>query len=507
MSSTESEKQFIDLSRSLEGLVSELKKMNVSSIKDDIKKQGDVIERSLGNVKGSFRMGGKTKDDGNYLVGENGPEVVSLPNGSSIIPLDVSDLIEGLKNVSQLKGDLDDKILNYDKSNNIIVTPTGDYDIGFIKKQLEKQIADDAASDVSDGGKSAEAVVALEKLQDKIKNAKPESKEGSMDEKIGKSAGPSAEEIKAERERLLAEDYEFYTEYPKSLQDDLDSYISSYNSRPASSLNEFLTAEPALTEKEKSSSKEEIGGKEKDNSKEESVGKTVKNKKEKEGTGEGLFSKGKSKVLDKISGGSAIGTGLSILEKKSGLTDKAVNLGSKFGISGDKTEKLIGTAKQKAVNLGSKFGISGDKTEKLIGTAKQKAVSKIQDLGKKSPKENTDKEDTKSKAVNEKPELNPPPKPAPPPEVKPAPTAAPAPEKSKSENPEASSKSETAGTPSKAGAAEPASSGASSSSSGAPLSNEDAKDIKSLLSKIASTLAGPLNISSPDPFRPNSRRI
>ena len=482
MSSTESEKQFIDLSRSLEGLVGELKKMNIASIKDDIKKQGDVIERSLGNVKGSFRRGGKTKDDGNYLVGENGPEVVSLPTGSSIIPLDVSDLIEGLKNVSKLKDDLDDKTLNYDKDKGVVVTPAGDFDIGFLKSQIEKQIAEDAAMDVSDGGKSAEAVVALEKLQDKIKNAKPESKEGSMDEKIGKSAGPSAEEIKAERERLLAEDYEFYTEYPKSLQDDLDSYISSYNSRPASSLNEFLTAEPALTEKEKSSSKEEIGGKEKDNSKEESVGKTVKNKKEKEGTGEGLFSKGKSKVLDKISGGSAIGTGLSILEKKSGLTDKAVN-------------------------LGSKFGISGDKTEKLIGTAKQKAVSKIQDLGKKSPKENTDKEDTKSKAVNEKPELNPPPKPAPPPEVKPAPTAAPAPEKSKSENPEASSKSETAGTPSKAGAAEPASSGASSSSSGAPLSNEDAKDIKSLLSKIASTLAGPLNISSPDPFRPNSRRI
>ena len=479
MSSTESEKQFIDLSRSLEGLVGELKKMNISSIKDDIKKQGDVIERSLGNVKGSFRRGGKTKDDGNYLVGENGPEVVSLPTGSSIIPLDVSDLIEGLKNVSKLKDDLDDKTLNYDKDKGVVVTPAGDFDIGFLKSQIEKQIAEDAAMDVSDGGKSAEAVVALEKLQDKIKNAKPESKEGSMDEKIGKSAGPSAEEIKAERERLLAEDPEFYKD-PKNLQEELDSYISSYNFGSGSSVNK--TAEPALTEKEKSSSKEEIGGKEKDNSKEESVGKTVKNKKEKEGTGEGLFSKGKSKVLDKISGGSAIGTGLSILEKKSGLTDKAVN-------------------------LGSKFGISGDKTEKLIGTAKQKAVSKIQDLGKKSTKENTDKEDTKSKAVNEKPELNPPPKPAPPPEVKPAPTAAPAPEKSKSENPEASSKSETAGTPSKAGTAEPASSGASNSSSGASLSNEDAKDIKSLLSKIANTLAGPLNISSPDPFRPDSRRI
>jgi hypothetical protein len=485
MSSIESEKQFIDLSRSLEGLVGELKKMNMSSIKDDIKKQGDIIERSLGNVKGSFRRGGKTKDDGNYLVGENGPEVVSLPTGSSIIPLDVSDLIEGLKNVSKLKDDLDDKILNYDKDKGVVVTPTGDYDIGFIKKQLEKEIADDAAMDVSDGGKSAEAVVALEKLQDKIKNAKPESKEGSMDEKIGKSAGPSAEEIKAERERLLAEDYEFYTEYPKSLQDDLDSYISSYNSGPGSSLNK--TAEPALTEKEKSNSKEESGGKEKDNSKDESVDKTSKKKnkkekKEKEGTGEGLFSKGKLTERKENAKSSAIGMGLSILEKKSGLTDKAVN-------------------------LGSKFGISRDKTEKLIGTAKQKAVSKVQDLGKKSPKENEDKEDTKSKAVNEKPELNPPPKPAPPPEPKPAPTAAPAPEKSKSANPEASSKSETTETASKSGTAEPASSGASSSSSGASLSNEDAKDIKSLLSKIANTLAGPLNISSPDPFRPDSRRI
>ena len=484
MSSTESEKQFIDLSRSLEGLVGELKKMNLSSIKDDIKKQGDVIERSLGNVKGSFRMGGKTKDDGNYLVGENGPEVVSLPNGSSIIPLDVSDLIDGLKNVSKLKDDLDDKTLNYDKAKGAIVTPAGDFDIGFLKSQIEKKIADDDALDVSDGGKSAEAVVALEKLQNKIKNAKPESKEGSMDEKIGKSAGPTPEDIKKERERLLAEDPEFYKD-PKNLQEELDSYISSYNFGPGSSVNK--TAEPALTEKEKSNSKEESGGKEKDNSKEESVEKTEKKKnrkerKEKEGTGEGLFSKGKSTDRKENAKGSAIGTGLSILEKKSGLTDKAVN-------------------------LGSKFGIPGNKTEKLINTANQKAVSKIQDLGKKSPKENADKEEAKSKAVNEKPELNPPPKPPPPPEPKPSPAAASTPEQSKPSNTEATPKSETAGTPSKSGAAEPASSGASSSSSGAPLSNEDAKDIKSLLSKIASTLAGPLNISSPDPFRPDSRRI
>lgn len=484
MPSTESEKQFIDLSRSLEGLVGELKKINMSSIKDDIKKQGDVIERSLGNVKGSFRRGGKTKDAGNYLAGENGPEVVSLPNGSSIIPLDVSDLIDGLKNVSKLKDDLADKTLNYDKAKGAIVTPAGDFDIGFLKSQIEKEIAEDAALDVSDGGKNAEAVVALEKLQNKIKNAKPESKEGSMDEKIGKSTGPTPEDIKKERERLLAEDPEFYKD-PKNLQEEIDSYISSYNFGPGFSFSK--TAEPALTEKERSNSKEESGGKEKDNSKEESVEKTEKKKnrkerKEKEGTGEGLFSKGKLLESKKNAGAAIATTGLSLLEKKSGLTNKAVS-------------------------LGSKFGIPGNKTENLINTVNQKAISKIQGLGKKSPKENTNKEEVKSKAVNEKPELNPQPKPAPPPEIKPAPTAAPAPEQSKPSNTEATSKSETPGTPSKAGTAGSASSGASNSSSGSPLSNEDAKDIKSLLSKIASTLAGPLNISSPDPFRPDSRRI
>ena len=483
MPSSESEKQFIDLSRSLDSLLGELKKMNISSIKDDIKKQGDVIEKSLGNVKGSFRRGGKTKDDGNYLVGENGPEVVSLPTGSSIIPLDVSDLIDGLKNVSKLKDDLDDKTLNYDKAKGVVVTPTGDFDIGFLKSQIEKQIAEDAAMDVSDGGKSAEAVVALEKLQDKIKNAKPESKEGSMDEKIGKSAGPTPEDIKTERERLLSEDPEFYSD-PKNLQEELDSYISSYNFGPGSSLNK--TEEPGLAEKEKSKPKEEGAGEEKANSKEERGEKTAKEKRkekrEKEGTGEGLFSKGKSSDTKKNASSGVITTGLSILEKKSGLTDKAVNLGSKFGISGDKTEKLI--------NAGN-----------------QKAVSKAQDLGKKSPKGDKDKEETKSKAVNEKPELNPPPKPAPPPEPKPAPTAAPAPEKSKPANPEAISKSGTTETPGKSGTAEPASSGASNSSSGSPLSSNDISDIKNLLSKISNTLAGPLNVNSSDPFRPDSRRI
>jgi len=470
MPSSESEKQFMDLSRSLDSIVGELKKMNIPSIKDDIKKQGDIIERSLGNVKGSFRRGGKTKDDGDFLVGENGPEVVSLPAGSSIIPLDVSDLIDGLKNVSQLKDDLNDNVLNYDKSKKAVVTPTGDFDIDFLKSQIEKQMADDFLMDVDDGGSSAKAVSALGKLQEKIKKSSTENKEGTVDQGINKKTGPTPDEIKAERERLLAEDPEFYSD-PKNLQDEIDSYISSYNFGPGFSFGK--TKEQELAVKEKPKQKEE--------SAEKAVKEKPKKEKKEKEEGGGLFAKAKSSAIGKIAGGSAISSGISLLEKKTGLGNKAVELGGKFGLSKEKSEKLLA---------------SGNK-----GAAKS-----IQALAKKvsQPKAN---EEEGSKVVSEKPNLNPPPKPAPPaPEAKAAQTASSTPEKAKPSKTEAPAKSETSEAGSKSES--PSSSSASkTASSDSQMSKEDITDIKSLLSKISNTLAGPLNVSSSEPFRPDSRRI
>lgn len=470
MPSSESEKQFMDLSRSLDSIVGELKKMNIPSIKDDIKKQGDIIERSLGNVKGSYRRGGKTKDDGDFLVGENGPEVVSLPAGSSIIPLDVSDLIDGLKNVSQLKDDLNDKVLNYDKSKKAVVTSTGDFDIDFLKSQIEKQMADDFLMDVDDGGSSAKAVSALGKLQEKIKKSSTENKEGTVDQGINKKTGPTPDEIKAERERLLAEDPEFYSD-PKNLQDEIDSYISSYNFGPGFSFGK--TKEQELAVKEKPKQKEE--------SAEKAVKEKPKKEKKEKEEGGGLFAKAKSSAIGKIAGGSAISSGISLLEKKTGLGNKAVELGGKFGLSKEKSEKLLA---------------SGNK-----GAAKS-----IQALAKKvsQPKAN---EEEGSKVVSEKPNLNPPPKPAPPaPEAKAAQTASSTPEKAKPSKTEAPAKSETSEAGSKSES--PSSSSASkTASSDSQMSKEDITDIKSLLSKISNTLAGPLNVSSSEPFRPDSRRI
>ena len=65
-----------------------------------------------GGLKGiikAFREGGVAKKDGKYLVGENGPEVVKLPKGAGVIPINVKDLIEGLKTVPELANIIKDK--------------------------------------------------------------------------------------------------------------------------------------------------------------------------------------------------------------------------------------------------------------------------------------------------------------------------------------------------------------------------------------------------------------
>lgn len=65
-----------------------------------------------GGLKGiikAFQEGGVAKKEGKYLVGENGPEVVKLPKGAGVIPLDVKDLIAGLKTVPELADLIKDK--------------------------------------------------------------------------------------------------------------------------------------------------------------------------------------------------------------------------------------------------------------------------------------------------------------------------------------------------------------------------------------------------------------
>jgi hypothetical protein len=65
-----------------------------------------------GGLKGiikAFQEGGVAKKEGKYLVGENGPEVVKLPKGAGVIPINIKDLMEGLKTVPELADLIKDK--------------------------------------------------------------------------------------------------------------------------------------------------------------------------------------------------------------------------------------------------------------------------------------------------------------------------------------------------------------------------------------------------------------
>ena len=61
-----------------------------------------VSKTPSNNILGAFQEGGIAKDKGKYLVGENGPELVDLPKGSAVIPLNIKDLIEGISKIPEL---------------------------------------------------------------------------------------------------------------------------------------------------------------------------------------------------------------------------------------------------------------------------------------------------------------------------------------------------------------------------------------------------------------------
>jgi hypothetical protein len=109
-----------DIAKSIKDLnpknISDLLKGPISSIVEATKGKGvsDITEKisgevgkkgkgfNVGKILGAFQEGGIADAGGQYLVGENGPEVVKLPKGAGVIPINVKDLIEGLSKVPEL---------------------------------------------------------------------------------------------------------------------------------------------------------------------------------------------------------------------------------------------------------------------------------------------------------------------------------------------------------------------------------------------------------------------
>jgi hypothetical protein len=99
----------------LMGKIAEMAKSKILPASGQVKQlieQPKDFSNIAGGLKGiikAFQEGGVAKKDGKYLVGENGPEVVKLPKGAGVIPINVKDLIEGLKTVPELANIIKDK--------------------------------------------------------------------------------------------------------------------------------------------------------------------------------------------------------------------------------------------------------------------------------------------------------------------------------------------------------------------------------------------------------------
>jgi hypothetical protein len=349
----------------------------------DIGKVKGIIGGQL-PIKGALKLGGEVNDPGNYIVGEDGPEVVNLPKASSVIPLDVSDLVEGLSNVSEIRKSISDNKLNVNSESRTIKTENGDYSVDALVRSYMGMIQENEAEGIEDKG-SALALTSLQKLSEKISSVPPEPQKAeskiekkaeapsqikTADQKLlSKTKGPTPGEIEAEKKRLIEEDPDFYGD-PKNLKEEIDYFINSYDfneesikklSAPSGERNEFGDLKSSK-EGEKSKSIEEttrLVEKSKPAAAEPVPGETAESKlKAKEG--ESTPSKEGSK------GG--------IVEKKDKLIDK---LKSSFGGDKDKIES----------GEGKKTGEKPSKEEKKskFDLFKKEKKSKEEEKSQKSP--------------------------------------------------------------------------------------------------------------------------
>ena len=429
-------------------------------------------------IKGFFKYGGIANEEGNYVVGENGPEVVSLPKGSAVIPLDVSDLIDGLKNVYQLKKEIADNSVDYEPSTDTILTGNGKYPISELIKSYSQDMTEaQAAGSEGDYQRNSEAVTALSKLYERTSKTASSEGETKSDSSV-KSSGPTPDQIEAEKKRLIADDPEFYSD-KKNLDSEIDSFINSYNFNEESikSLGKKENESQKIEEPVKLEEKKKRFGRDKDESEEgekkEGSGflSKLRDKKEKGEPKENT--EGLSKKIE---------SGVTLLAGTKGASRIAEKIPGFSKIS----EKAGPGGKASAISAGSKLSAKA-----IGGIGKREKEPQAEGSLSKSPIELAEKKSAPAPVAEN---LTSPPQASSPSAQ--GESGSPAPAKSSSEE-----KSES-GSSSSEKSSSVQSSGGSSSGLG-----DDVVAIKSLLAQIATNLSGPLNIYNPDPFRPDSRRI
>jgi hypothetical protein len=464
---TKSEKSPIE--KDLKDLSSVLSKM--MSPESPLSKIAKAMEESsskpvdftkTGEIKGAFQTGGVAKQEGNYVVGENGPEVVKLPKGSGIIPINTKDLIEGLKKVPELSALLKEgDVVNvtgeyYDKS--ILSSDGKRISLNKLINKYEDEtfFSDDETKDKKTAERLEKNLKSLEDLQK------------AADDKLNFEFNSIREEkMKLDSQRGGAEPPEQFEEKLRISKDILKTLPPEEHTELAVA-KARLEAEKIILAKSLERSEAKPTGK--TESSETAVSKTDLKKLNTEAkTSE---SKSESEKPGKEKGPGVFSKLGSQLKKSAGRVAEGV--ADKTGISG-----ILSVGKKALESRSEK-----NKSEKSSTAASSESKGEPSEMKRSVPA---------LAALPPKPE----PKPEPPKTEAPKP---PKPVESKKESVTSAS-------------SEPASAKSTTPSRKEEESKEsitpaDLNDIKSALARIASLLEGPITVSSMDgPFRPDSRRV
>jgi hypothetical protein len=469
-----------------------------------------------GGLKGiikAFQEGGVAKKEGKYLVGENGPEVVKLPKGAGVIPLDVKDLIAGLKTVPELADLIKDKdtIDFYGSISNTSVVDSKGKVISLNRLSADYERKGDNAKDEETANRMTNSQDIIDSLIDYGRN--------NITNEVNKIDGETmdlATKSKLNNGDLVYKRNQLWDDILKEVTKNGDYYNSLSVSKAAllatktvldkgkegakgagAKAEESLEGlDDKLTKESEADLKKEAA----DLKKSQAVVGAKEEKKEKRG----LFGR-KKKEKNKEGEAKEEEKGVSLEKKEPALEKKGSALLSKIGAG---AESALFSA---AGNATESLGIASPLAKKGIGALKS-AIDKKGGLGdvfskKAEAKTELEKKSTATPAIspNAKPALVNDIKKLTPVAKKEAAKAQEAPKEIKP------TESKSASTPApntdtkkdndkKSESSEPNKSGLGS--------DKDIQDIKNALTRMAGLLEGTLSVSVLDqPFRPDSRRV
>ena len=446
---------FSEITKELKDISSTLSKMNsadsaFSKIANSMdRNENKSFDFSNKNVKGSFQTGGVAKEDGNYVVGENGKEIVTLPKGAGVIPINTKDLIDGLRKVPELSNLLKDSdtiyltgdISNYNRA---VLSPDGKR--MSLSRLIEKY--EDKSADLESDTKNTDT---NKKMLDVIEGylSSLSKLESSSDSKVQ----DELKLVSTERQNLkkdISETGEDLVQKEKLVKDITKDLPPSEISDLAIAKAYLQAEKTLLSKKSKSEQKEDLVNEKKSES--------VITKTDLKKSASTEETKKSPSIFDKVSKSAArVGEGVA----------------EKTGLGG-----VLNVAKKGLLSLSKNF-----KTEASVTTTPTKPIM-AKNIGKLSPQ---------------------PPKP----EIKPEPPVESKPVTPSSSSKKSESTVQTNSVNKKdVMKSDKSSVSPESSSDRAEITSNDLKEIKSGLARLATILEGTLTVSNIDgPFRPDSRRI